>query len=131
MNFLIDNFTSVVKNSLEFSRRSGRSEYWWFIAVNVAIALCLQIVDFVIGIPVFSIVFMLAMLLPTVAVSIRRLHDSARSGWWMLIGFVPVLGAFAVFALMVIPGTESENRFGKQPVPQSPFGQSVVTPASQ
>jgi uncharacterized membrane protein YhaH (DUF805 family) len=131
MNFLLDNFTSVIKNSLEFSGRANRSEYWWFIVVNVAIALGLQMIDFVIGIPVLSIVFMLAMLLPAVAVSIRRLHDSERSGWWMLVGLVPILGAFAVFALMVIPGTEGENRYGKKPVTQSPFGQSVAAPASQ
>lgn len=131
MKFLLDNFTSVIKNSLEFSGRANRSEYWWFIAVNVAIALGLQTFDFVIGIPVLSIVFMLAMLLPAVAVSIRRLHDSERSGWWMLVGLVPVLGAFVVFALMATPGTESENRFGKKPVTQSPIGQSVVAPASQ
>lgn len=131
MNFLLENFTSVIKNSLEFSGRANRSEYWWFIAANVAIALGLQIIDFVIGIPVLSIVFMLAMLLPAVAVSIRRLHDTGRSGWWMLVGLVPVLGAFAVFGLMAIPGTESENRFGKKPATQSPFGQSIATPASQ
>ena len=102
--------------------------------MSIAIALMLQMFDLMIGIPVLSIVFMLAVFLPGVAVSIRRLHDSDRSGWWLLIGFVPVLGVFAVLALMIIPGTDSENQFGKKPLPTSmpsPFASSIAGTTSQ
>ena len=121
MNVLVENYVSVLKNSLGFSGRSSRGEYWWFFAMNMALGLGMRLFDLVIGMPVLGIVFMLVVLLPNVAVSIRRLHDSNRSGWWMLIGLVPVAGAFALLALMVLPGTNAKNRFGQIPVSPQPF----------
>ena len=66
-----------------------------------------------IGIPVLGLLYILAALVPGIAVSIRRLHDGDRSGWWMLVGCVPFLGAIGLLVLMALPGTPSSNRFGE------------------
>ena len=116
MNAIIENFISVVKRSLDFSGRAGRSEYWWFVVVGVAIGVVAQTFDLLIGVPVLSMVFMLAVFVPGVSVSVRRLHDTDRSGWWMLAGLVPLVGALVVLVLMALPGSEAENQFGAKPV---------------
>ncbi len=60
--------------------------------------------------------FSLAMILPSLAVAVRRLHDTDRSGWWLLIAFVPVVGTIALFIFFVTGGTRGQNRFGPDPV---------------
>ncbi|MEM7785406.1 MAG: DUF805 domain-containing protein, partial [Planctomycetota bacterium] len=96
---IFDNFLFVLKKSIQFDGRADRSEYWWFFAAAAAISTVFYVVDAAIGIPFFGTVFLLAMLIPSLSVTIRRLHDSDRSGWWLLICLVPILGVFAVLAM--------------------------------
>ena len=63
--------------------------------------------------PVLSDIYSLAVLLPSLAVGVRRLHDTDRSGWWLLIGLVPLIGFIVLIVFFVQKGTEKENRFGK------------------
>lgn len=83
-----------------------------FFAMNFATCMILSVVDSVIGFPVLGLVYMLAAIVPSIAVSIRRLHDTDRSGWWALVGIVPLLGAIALLVFMALPGTPGRNRFG-------------------
>ncbi len=100
----------------EFSGRSSRSEYWWatlfvFLAgIGVAI-LDAAIFPFNMYGPVSSI-FSLVTFIPGLAMSVRRLHDLNRSGWWLLLVFVPVIGWIVLFVWTVTKGDEADNRFG-------------------
>ena len=125
MKNVIDNYASVFKNYSNFSGRAGRREYWMFFAANFAMCMILSVLDAAIGLPILGLLYMLAALIPAISVSIRRLHDGGRSGWWMLFGLIPFLGGLALLVMMVLPGTPSVNRFG-QPVEQ---GELILSPA--
>jgi uncharacterized membrane protein YhaH (DUF805 family) len=100
------------KNYVNFNGRALRSEYWfWFLFVVLA-QVVLAIVDSVMGLNVLTIVFGLAALLPGIAVSIRRLHDIDKSGWFLLLSLIPIVGAIIVLVWMCQAGTPGPNRFG-------------------
>lgn len=105
-----------------FAGRASRSEYWLWVLFTVLASLACGIVDFAIGAPVnvFGGLFSLATFLPSLAVSIRRLHDIDRSGWWLLLCFVPLLGWIALLIFDCLPGTPGPNRFGPSPYPAWP-----------
>ena len=84
-----------------------------FLVANIAAGMILGVIDLVTGIPVLGALYMLAALIPGIAVTIRRLHDSDRSGWWMLVALIPLLGALGLLVLMVLPGTQGANQFGQ------------------
>ena len=119
MNYYID----VLKKYAVFNGRARRAEYWFFALFNIIIAIGLGILDAVIfGVAtdgaatgLLGLVYNLAIFLPSIAVSIRRLHDTDRSGWWLLIALVPVIGAIVLLVFMVLEGTQGENRFGEDP----------------
>ena len=98
-----------------FDGRARRKEYWFFILFNVIIALVLGFIDGLIGIQILSGIYFLAVLIPGIAVAIRRLHDTDRSRWWLLIAFVPLIGAIIVLVLMVLEGTPGGNKYGPNP----------------
>ena len=75
-----------------------------------------SLVDFVVGGGLFAILVSLGLLLPSVSVQVRRLHDLDRSGWWLLISFVPVLGAIVMLVWFCSKGTADDNRFGANPL---------------
>ena len=97
-----------------FTGRARRSEYWYFALFTVLVYVAASVVDAVLGIPVLTLLAVLALLVPTLAVSVRRLHDTGRSGWWMLLSLVP----FGGIVLLVFDCLDSEpgpNRFGPSP----------------
>ena len=101
----------------EFSGRSTRAEYWWWILFASVTALILTIVDIQIGTAsemgfgVLYSVFVLATFIPGLAVLVRRLHDVGKSGWFLLIGLIPLVGAIVVL-VSILPGSEIENKYG-------------------
>ncbi len=102
---------------VDFSGRARRPEYWWFMLFYWLVLVVLTAVDAVIigtrgGAGIFSGLAMLALFLPTLAVGVRRLHDTDRSGWWLLIGLVPLIGGIVLLVFMCLRGTEGPNRFG-------------------
>ncbi len=107
-----------------FSGRARRSEFWWFVLFTVLVSAALNVVDRAIfgiapdGRPVsiLNALFSLAVLLPTIAVGVRRLHDLDRTGWWYLLILIPVLGALILLFFFIQKGTEGPNRFGPDPV---------------
>lgn len=119
MNQILSNYTNVFKNCTNFAGRADRKEYWMFVAVNILASLVLGIVDGITGIPVLGLLYMLVALLPSIAVTIRRLHDTDRSGWWMLVALIPFVGALLLLVLMILDGTNGENRFGSGSDPSS------------
>lgn len=98
----------------QFSGRSSRSAYWWFVLFYVLVYIATSIVDAAINTPVFTGLAVLALFLPSLAVLVRRLHDTDHSGWWVFISFVPLIGSIV---LIVFACTDSgpPNRWGDGP----------------
>ena len=136
----------------DFSGRAPRAEYWWWTLAIIVVAIVISIVESILGLSQMvgpygplSLLFMLALLVPGLAVTVRRLHDTNRSGWWMLIAVIPyailgfmaggaaasgdmsglaaagligivaLVGAIVLLVFMVLPGNKGDNRFGADP----------------
>lgn len=123
-------FTTAVKQVLKvnyanFQGRARRSEYWWFALFSMLFSVVAQILMgavaatgsgilmLLIAIPV--LVFAIGIIIPSIAVAIRRMHDTGRSGWWLLVGFVPVIGFFVILYFFVQRGTVGSNPWGPDP----------------
>jgi uncharacterized membrane protein YhaH (DUF805 family) len=120
MNWVLD----ILKNKyVKFDGRAGRPEYWYFFLFNIVVGVIFGIIGGVSGGPtlidVLYFLFVLAVLLPGIAVTIRRLHDQDRSGWFILLAFIPIVGGIILLIFMVLPGSSGDNRFGP-PAPTSP-----------
>jgi uncharacterized membrane protein YhaH (DUF805 family) len=101
--------------------RALRSEYWFFVLFQILANVVANALDLMIGSHFVSILVELGLILPAIAVAVRRLHDIDKSGWWLLIGFVPLIGWIFVFIWMCTKGSLGPNRFGPDPLP-APFG---------
>ena len=115
-------YLEVLKKYADFNGRARRKEYWMFFLFNLIITIVLVIVDGIVGtsavpgtLGLLAGIYSLALLIPGIAVAIRRLHDTGRSGWWILIGLVPFVGGIILIVFMVQDGTPGENEFGKNP----------------
>ncbi len=108
-------FLKAVKQYADFKGRAQRAEYWFFILFYFLIAIALGFVDAFLTGGVLGLLFALGMLLPSLAVLARRLHDIDRSAWWILIGFVPAIGVIVLIVFACMDGTPGDNRFGPNP----------------
>jgi uncharacterized membrane protein YhaH (DUF805 family) len=111
---------SVLTQYAIFSGRARRSEFWWFFLFNVILSFVASLLDVAIDVPIFGWVVTLALLIPSLAVGARRLHDVDRTGWWQLIGFVPLVGIIVLIVFWCQDGDRGPNRFGhsvKYPAP--------------
>jgi uncharacterized membrane protein YhaH (DUF805 family) len=98
-----------------FSGRSSRSAYWWWYLFGVLVLVAALILDAVLGTNgILYILVALGMLLPNLAVTVRRLHDAGHSGWWLLIALVPIAGAI-VLLIFTLQGSEPPNQWGAGP----------------
>lgn len=97
-----------------FSGRSPRSEYWFWVLFTFVVTIVLHLLGAVVGIlaTVLYFVFWVATIVPSIAVGVRRLHDIDRSGWWLLIALVPIVGWIVLVVFACLPGTPGPNRFG-------------------
>jgi uncharacterized membrane protein YhaH (DUF805 family) len=109
-------YLEVLKKYTDFNGRARRKEYWMFTLFNVIIIAVLQFVDGLLGTSdVIRIIYSIAVLVPSLAVAFRRLHDTGRSGWWLLIGLIPVIGWIVLIVFMVQDGTPGQNQYGLNP----------------
>ena len=105
----------------QFSGRARRSEYWLFFLFVIVLSTILGFVDGIVGTfdeitgyGLFSGIFILLILIPNISVGVRRLHDTDRSGWWLLLGIIPLVG-LVLLVFFCLNGTTGENRFGPDP----------------
>ena len=112
-------YIQALKHYAVFNGRAGRKEYWYFFLFNALIFMLLTIADGIIGtahhdggIGWLGGIYLVLVLIPNLAVIIRRLHDSNRSGWWALTFLIPIVGLMAWLFLMIDEGTPEENRYG-------------------
>lgn len=106
-------YTDVFRKYAVFEGRARRQEYWMFMLINLVIACALTAVETGVGIrPALSGVYSLVVLLPAMAASVRRLHDTGRSGWWLLIALIPVAGAIVLFIYLADESQPDRNAYG-------------------
>lgn len=109
-------YIKVWKQFADFSGRARRKEYWMFALVNLLIAVVLAFIESLLGLTaVLGTLYALAVLIPSLAVSVRRLHDTSRSGWWVLISLVPVIGTLILLIFLVLEGDAASNEYGPDP----------------
>ena len=140
MNWIIN----PLKNYAGFSERARRAEFWTFLAFATTLQLAARYIDewrqaetIAAGMGIFELCVTLTLLLPTVAVVVRRLHDSGRSGFWLFLGYGPlalinlpmavdqsmslvlsgavIMGVGALFIILLLPGNGNQNRYGADP----------------
>ncbi|MGW3321295.1 DUF805 domain-containing protein [Streptomyces virginiae] len=112
----MNHYTDVLKKYAVFSGRARRQEYWMFFLFNIAAAIILMILDGVLGTyPLLYGIYVAAVFLPNLGVTIRRLHDTGKSGWWVLIGFVPFVGFIWMIVLLATAGQQQQNQYGPDP----------------
>ena len=114
-------YLNVLKNYAVIDGRARRTEYWMFVLFNIIALFILAVIDEIVfgdGYLILQGIYQLAVLVPTIAVSVRRLHDTDKSGWWLLLAFIPLLGAIALLIMFCIPGTSGENTYGPDPIGQ-------------
>jgi uncharacterized membrane protein YhaH (DUF805 family) len=115
-------YTDVIRRYADFDGRSDRPEFWWFALINLIVSL----VIWGVGIAAFgfatgellAVLYGLVTLLPALGVNIRRLHDTNRSGWWIVISLVPVVGPIVLIVFFAGAGTPGPNAFGPEPPPR-------------
>ncbi len=110
-------YLKVLKNYVGFKGRARRKEYWMFVLFNVIISIILSIIELSMGMEeaIISGLYGLAVLLPSLAVSVRRLHDIGKSGWWLLIGFIPIIGMIILLVFSCLDSQEGDNQYGPSP----------------
>lgn len=117
MDNMLEWYLKPFKQYADFEGRARRKEYWTFTLGNVLISLILGGGGAGIGggAEFAGMVFSLFILIPGIAVCVRRLHDTGRSGFWIFIAFVPIVGFFVLLYFMIVEGDSSQNSYGPNP----------------
>lgn len=113
-------YLAALKKYVDFTGRARRTEYWMFTLFTFLISVALMLVDTVVGTVFLGTLFSLGMLLPGLAVSVRRLHDTGRGGLWLLLVLVPVLGAIVLLIFFVQDSKPGANAYGPNPKEGAP-----------
>jgi uncharacterized membrane protein YhaH (DUF805 family) len=113
---------AAMKKYVDFSGRARRKEYWMFFLFNLIFGVVALVLDFMLGsvnenlgYGLFYSLFSLGIILPTWSVTVRRLHDVGKSGWWIFISLIPFIGAIWLFILTVTDSQVDTNRYGVNP----------------
>jgi uncharacterized membrane protein YhaH (DUF805 family) len=129
-------FTEAVKsgfqNYVNFSSRAARSEYWYWLLFAILMSIVSGVIDFVLfpraNVSPINTLVGLALILPGLAVTIRRLHDLDRRGWWIFLPLIPLIGFIWLIVWLCMRGTIGPNRFGPDALGGLPTG--VTPPAT-
>ena len=117
-------YTDVIRRYTDFDGRADRPEFWWFALINLIVSVGIWVA----GIALFglatgellAVVYGLATLLPVLGVAIRRLHDTNKSGWFLLLALIPIVGFIVLIVFLATPGEPGPNNYGlPDPGPQA------------
>jgi uncharacterized membrane protein YhaH (DUF805 family) len=114
-------YLEVLRKYAQFDGRARRKEYWMFGLINVVISFGLGLVGGMMGMGgemgmnVLALIYTLAILVPSLAVGVRRLHDTGRSGMWLFIALIPLIGAIALLVFAVQDSEAGSNQYGSNP----------------
>lgn len=112
MNFFID----AIQKYADFSGRATRQQYWMFMLFYILIYIGLSVIDMTFsssGIGTLSLLYTLGLLVPSIAILARRLHDTGKSGWWMLLALIPLVGAIIVLVFTIMDSEKESNQYGE------------------
>jgi uncharacterized membrane protein YhaH (DUF805 family) len=107
-------FLNALQRYADFTGRARRKEYWMFVLFYIIFYVGAAIVDLVLGTYLITLFFSLGLLIPSIAIAARRLHDTGRSGWWQLIVLIPLIGAIVLLVFLVLDSS-AENKYGPNP----------------
>jgi uncharacterized membrane protein YhaH (DUF805 family) len=107
-------FMQALKNYAAFEGRARRKEFWFFVLFFVIALIVASIIDRLIGLPILTIIVSLGLIIPSISVSVRRLHDTGRSGWWYLISLIPIVG-LVLIVFYVLDSKPETNAYGPSP----------------
>lgn len=109
-------YIQVLNKYAEFNGRARRSEYWYFVLFNILISALIFLISLLIGLwGILSLLYSIAVFIPGIAVSVRRLHDTGRSGWNLLLAFIPIIGAVILLVFFFQDSVAGENEYGIWP----------------
>ncbi|MFE1307643.1 DUF805 domain-containing protein [Streptomyces sp. NPDC058755] len=108
-------YVDVLKKYAVFSGRARRQEFWMFFLFNLIVSIVLTVVGNAIDSNILSVIYALAVLLPYLGVAVRRLHDTGRSGWWILIALIPLVGTIILIVFLATEGKSEPNQYGPNP----------------
>ncbi|WP_261817199.1 DUF805 domain-containing protein [Vibrio gallicus] len=115
-------YIMALKKYATFSGRARRKEFWYFFLINMLVGFSLAFADQLMGNlnpetgrGLLSGIYTLFMFIPYIAVGVRRLHDTNRSGWWMLIVLIPIIGIIALLIFMALDSDSDSNQYGASP----------------
>ena len=116
---MVETYLEGWRHYADFVTRSNRTDYWAFTLGNAVIDWLLLIVGQGLGhgMVVIALVWLLASMIPSIAIQFRRLHDTDRSGWWILIGLIPIAGAIVLLVFFLQPSAAGVNRYGESALP--------------
>ena len=130
-------YLEVLQKYAVFSGRARRKEYWLFFLFNILISMGLFVIEILagvgskllgVGVSLMGLLYALAVLVPGLAVTVRRLHDTGRSGWWLLMAFIPLIGTIVLIVFLATDGKPGANRYGPNPK-ETPGPAAGATPA--
>ncbi len=114
MNEILDYYIKALKNYTNFNGRATRAEFWYFVLVNFIISFILNIIELsLFNTTYLATIYSLIVLIPSIALATRRLHDISKSGWWQLIGLIPIIGAIVLIIWWATPSKE-DNIYGQK-----------------
>lgn len=126
-------YLKVLKQYADFSGRARRKEYWMFILFHIIFLIAAMVIDMLVGTTfgvlsygLVYVLYSLALLVPSLAVIVRRLHDTNRSGAWIFIGLIPLIGGIWLLVLMCLEGTQGENKYGQDPKKENSFSTEAL-----
>ena len=116
-------YLEALRKYAVFTGRSRRKEYWFFLLFTVLVTFLLAFVDGMLGlfdpengVGLLSGIYSIGVVIPSIAVGIRRLHDTGRSGWWLLIGLIPVIGTLVILVFTILASQPGDNEYGPNPI---------------
>lgn len=114
-------FMTAVRTCLQkfatFQGRAARSEFWFFALFQFLVLIAASIIDAVLGTSmIFYLIAGLALIVPSISVAVRRLHDTNRSGWWYWLALVPIVGVIVLLIWFCTKGSDGPNDFGPNPL---------------
>ena len=114
-------YLTVLRKYAAFGGRARRKEFWMFVLVHLAVLILLSVADAALGttvgddLGIIALSYYVLTIVPSLAVSVRRLHDTGRSGWWLLLNIVPIVGALVILVFHTTDGTPGDNAYGPSP----------------
>jgi uncharacterized membrane protein YhaH (DUF805 family) len=108
-------YIGVLKKYADFNGRARRTEFWMFFLINFLAGIAIGIGGAIIHLPFLAVIYNLGVIVPSIAVAARRLHDTGRSGWWQLIILLPAIGFIVLLVFYCLDSTPGANTYGANP----------------